>query len=76
MTPTPPTLDVIATKVRTMEARLVQLEDAIEIYGPPPKKRRLPIPEITPGQREFLIWMAVFATISVITAAQKRRSHE
>ena len=69
---TPPTTDALAATLRTVEARVSQLEDALSIYGPPPKRRRLPIPEITPAQREFLIWMAVFATISLITAARRR----
>ena len=68
----PPNLDVVAAKVRTLEVRVVQLEDAIEIYGTPPKAKRLPIPEITPAQREFLIWIVVFATLSVITATKKK----
>ena len=67
-----PTTDVLATKIRTLEVRVVQLEDAIDIYGPPPKRRRLPIPEITPSQREFLIWVVVFATLSVVTAAARK----
>jgi hypothetical protein len=69
---TPPSADVLATKLRTLEGRVAQLEDAIDIYGPPPKRRRLPIPEITTAQREFLIWVAVFATISIITAAARK----
>jgi hypothetical protein len=69
----PPTTDVLATKLRTLESRVVQLEDAVQIYGPPPKKRRLPIPEISPAQREFLIWLAVFSAISIVTASQKKR---
>lgn len=74
MNPEPPTRDVLATKIRTLEVRVVQLEDAIEIYGPAPKRKRLPIPEISPAQREFLIWLAIFSTISVITASQRKRS--
>lgn len=69
----PPTRDVLATKIRTLEVRVVQLEDAIEIYGAPPKRKRLPIPEISPAQREFLIWLAIFSTISIITASQRKR---
>jgi hypothetical protein len=69
----PPTIDVLATKIRTLEVRVVQLEDAVEIYGAPPKRRRLPIPEITPAQREFLIWVAVFSVISILTASQRKK---
>ena len=69
----PPTADVLATKIRTLEVRVVQLEDAIQIYGAPPKRKRLPIPEISPAQREFLIWLAVFSVISLVTASQKKR---
>lgn len=71
MTPPPVTLDAVVSTVRRVEARVAQLEDAVDVYGPPPRRRRLPIPEITPAQREFLIWLAVFATLSVITAARK-----
>jgi hypothetical protein len=70
-----PTTDVLAAELRRQGARIAQLEDAIDTYGPPPKRRRLPIPEITTAQREFLIWVAVFAAISLITAAA-RRNHE
>jgi hypothetical protein len=67
-----PTTDVLATALRRVEVRVSQLEDKIGFYGPPPAKRkRLPIPEITPAQREFLIWLAVFATLSVVGAARK-----
>ena len=67
-----PTTDVLASALRRVEARVAQLEDAVQMYGPPPAKRkRLPIPEITPAQREFLIWLAVFATLSVMGAARK-----
>jgi len=72
---TAPTTEALARKVVNLESRMSQLEDAVQIYGPPPKRRRLPIPEITSAQREFLIWVAVFATISIITAAA-RRGHE
>ena len=58
-----------------VEARVAKLEDAVEIYGPPPKRKRLPIPEITPAQREFLIWVAFFSIVSLVTAAA-RRGHE
>lgn len=68
-----PTLDRLATKLRTLEARVVQLEDAVEIYGPPPKRKRLPIPEVTPTQREFLIFLAVFSLIGIVSASQKRK---
>lgn len=67
-----PNTDVLAAALRTVEVRVTQLEDAVEIYGPPPRRRRLPIPEITPAQREFLIWVAVFATLSVVTAAARK----
>jgi hypothetical protein len=69
----PPTTDVLASGLRRLEARVAKIEDAVEIYGPPPKRKRLPIPEITPTQREFLIWLAVFSTISLITASQRRK---
>lgn len=67
-----PTIGSVAANLRRLEARVAQLEDAIAIYGPEPKRKRLPIPEITPAQREFLIWMAVFATLSLVTAAARR----
>ena len=67
-----PTTDVLAAELRRQGARIAQLEDAIETYGPPPKRRRLPIPEITSAQREFLVWVAVFATISLLTAAARK----
>ena len=70
---TAPNADVLQSELRRLGARVAKLEDAIEIYGPPPKRRRLPIPEITTAQREFLIWVAVFATISIITAAARHR---
>jgi hypothetical protein len=69
----PPTADVLATKLRTLEGRVAQLEDAIDVYGPPPKRRRLPLPEITPTQREFLLFVAFFSVVSLVTASQKRR---
>jgi hypothetical protein len=72
----PPTLDALDANLRRVAARVAQLEDSISIYGPPPRRRRLPIPEIGAAQREFLVWMAVFATLSVITAATKRRGGE
>lgn len=71
MTPQPVTLDAVVSTVRRVEARVAQLEDAVDVYGPPPRRKRLPIPEITTAQREFLIWLAVFATLSVITAARR-----
>ena len=58
--------DIITTQ------RVAQLEDAIEIYGVPPKRKRLPIPEISPAQREFLIWLAVFSVISLVSSQKKR----
>jgi hypothetical protein len=67
-----PTTDALVAKIRGLEARMVMLEDAIEIYGPPPKVRRLPLPEITPAQREFLVWLAVFGVLSVVTASRRR----
>lgn len=70
----PPTIDALDANLRRVAARVSQLEDAIEIYGPKPKRKRLPIPEISPAQREFLIWLAIFSTISVITASQRKRS--
>jgi hypothetical protein len=72
----PPTNDVLGSELRRLGARVSQLEDAVNIYGPPPRRKRLPIPEITPAQREFLIWLAVFATLSVITAGRRRAIHE
>ena len=71
--PHPPTLDALDAKLRGLASRVAQLEDAIEIYGVPPKRKRLPIPEISPAQREFLIWLAVFSVISLVTASQKKR---
>lgn len=68
-----PSTDVLAAGLRRLESRMAQIEDAVSVYGPPPRRRRLPIPEITPAQREFLIWLAVFASLSVITAT--RRGH-
>lgn len=71
-----PTTDALEAKLRTLASRVAQLEDAVELYGPPPKRRRLPIPEITSAQREFLVWLAIFSTLSLITAAAKRRGAE
>lgn len=71
MTPQPVTIDVLDARIRGVASRVAQLEDAVSVYGPPPRRRRLPIPEITTAQREFLIWLAVFATLSVITATRK-----
>lgn len=70
---TPPTVDALDAKVRRLEARVAQLEDVHDVYGPPPRRRRFPIPEISSTQREFLIWLAVFATLSVIAARRKGR---
>jgi hypothetical protein len=69
----PPTTDALAAQLRGLSGRVAQLEDAIEIYGPPPRRRRLPIPEITPTQREFLLFVAFFSLVSLVTASQKRR---
>ncbi len=69
---TAPNADVLAAGLRRLETRVAQLEDAIEVYGPPPKRRRLPIPEISSAQREFLIWVAVFAALSLVTAAARK----
>lgn len=71
-----PTTDELASVLRRVEARVAKLEDAVEMYGPPPKRRRLPIPEVTTAQREFLIWLVVFATLSLVTAAAKRKGAE
>lgn len=67
-----PTTDVLAAELRRQGARIAKLEDAVEMYGPPPKTRRLPLPEVTPAQREFLVWVAIFATISLLTAAARK----
>lgn len=71
-----PTTDELASVLRRVEARVAKLEDAVEMYGPPPKRRRLPLPEISPAQREFLIWAAIFTTLSLLTAAAKRKGAE
>lgn len=72
MTPNPNT-DVLAAEVRRLGARVAKLEDAVQMYGPPPKTRRIPIPEITTAQREFLVWVAFFGILSLITAAVRSR---
>jgi hypothetical protein len=69
----PPTVDALDANLRRVAARVSQLEDAIEIYGPPAKRWRLPIPEVTPTQREFLLFLAFFSLVSLVTASQKRR---
>jgi uncharacterized membrane-anchored protein len=69
---TPPTTDALAAGLRRLEVRVTQLEDVVQIYGPPPKRRRLPIPEVTTAQREFLIWTAIFVGLSLATRAAHR----
>lgn len=70
----PPTVDALDARLRRLESRTSQLEDAVSIYGPPTRRKRLPIPEVTPAQREFLIWTCIFATLSLVTAAARRRA--
>jgi hypothetical protein len=58
-----PEADVLTAKVRRLESRVAQLEDCIDVYGPPPKARMLPVPSLSDAQRKtigIVLLLAIF----------------
>ena len=72
MTPTPPSLDVLATTVRRVEARVAMLEDAVQVHGPPPKRPTWTnyIPELDTQQRRTLWLVIALMAVSAYTATR------
>ena len=75
--PTPSVMqrvDRIDGRLRQTEATVAQLVDVLDIYGPPPRVRRLPIPELTAEQRRT-VWLAIAliiaATLQAVYAGRK-----
>ena len=67
-------VDRIDSRLRQTEATVAQLVDVLDIYGPPPQVRRLPIPELTAEQRRT-VWLAIAliiaATLQAVYAGRK-----
>lgn len=59
---------------RSQGARVAQLEDALSIYGPPPR-RNLNIPELTREQRNTVVVLIILAVVTAIPALIMRARH-
>lgn len=69
--PSPVTNEVLARRLIRAEARIAQLQDRLDIYGPPPKK--LPIPELTRDQRGTLTFALLFAVVFAVQSVLNHR---
>lgn len=63
--------DVMTAKLRRLEARVAMLEDAVQVYGPPP--RRLAVPELSPAQRQTLTFGLLFLALFTLSAIATRK---
>lgn len=61
----PPNADVVAARLRRVEARVAMLEDAVQVHGPPPK--RSAIPELTSGQKQTIALALMFGLLLTLS---------
>lgn len=66
-------IEAVEAVVRRNGARLAQIEDAISIYGVP-KRRTLPIPELTREQRNTVLVMCLVAIIPLLSRIGSRHA--
>ncbi len=72
--PPPPTAEALDGRLRKLEVRMAQVVDVVDIYGPPPTRRRLPIPELTYEQKRTValaLFFVFMLTMPRIIAASK-----
>jgi hypothetical protein len=65
---TPPP-DLLPDKVRRLEARVAQLEDA---QGMAARRRPLMLAVLDPATREVALWVCLFASMSVVAILIRR----
>lgn len=73
--PAPPTLDLLDARLRRVESRTSQLEDAVQFYGPPKERPlfvvRIPrTPTFTPKQTRVLIYAFLLGAVGLYTYAK------
>jgi len=68
MSPPETDLERLTSRVRTLEARVSQLEDWKSLHP----VRRLPIPDITPEQSKTLAWSLVYIALMMLMTYGER----
>lgn len=67
-------LRALESVTRSQGSRVAQLEDVVQIYGPPPR-RTLNVPELTREQRNTVVVLIILAVVTAIPALIMRARH-
>lgn len=75
--PSEPTADVMASRLRRVEARVAALEDCVGHYGPPDGRPLLSLrvpkaPTLTPAQTTLLVYALLIAGVGLYGVAKTR----